>query len=215
MASKGSEVIKSIHALAVLRHLDADASQIGVVVKPLRPPAPSATGDKPLAHDEELAEVCHWEAQVRLGAGKWGCFVGTGETPGAALRSLLKSYEDAHEAVDKRRAGVLERRREAVVVADGRVNQEAAGGVGLPGFVSAPDGRLEPTPEQAAFMKGYTAGARSMGELADGVAAERAYHAQVALLDGLVEQLGASASLKEAQLAVREARLNLPMPGKK
>lgn len=114
MASKGSEVIKSIHALATLRHLDADPSQIGVIVKPLRPPAPSATGGELLAADEELAERCHWEAQVRLGGGRWCCFVGTGETPGRALLSLLKSYEEAHEAVDKRRAGVLERRKVAL-----------------------------------------------------------------------------------------------------
>lgn len=223
MASKGSEVIKSIHALAALRHLDADASQIGVVVKPLRadcsPTGPVGAGGPPsvpMSLDEELAERCQWEAQVRLGGGKWGCFVGTGETPGRALLSLLKFYEESHEAVDKRRAGVLERRREAVA-AEGGTPPEGAGpppaqdSDGVRSFV----GRLEPTPEQKSFMSGYTAGAQSMGGLLDGVAAERAYHAQVALLDDLIAQLGTAASLKEAQLAVREARLNLPLPHKK
>ncbi len=108
-----NESIRAVHALAVLRHLDTEPQQIGIVFRPLRPdcyPAGEAPPESvPAPQGQELGEACHWEAQVRLGGGKWGSSVGVGYTPENALESLRQGYTSAHRAVDERRAGLMGR----------------------------------------------------------------------------------------------------------
>lgn len=111
--SRFDESLRAVHSLACLRHLDADPQQVSVVIKPLRadcyPQEMQAQGRAPLATGEELADVCHWEAQVRLGPGKWGHNVGVGATPEEALANLLGGYMAAHNLVDARRAALMGR----------------------------------------------------------------------------------------------------------
>lgn len=111
--SRFDESLKAVHALACLRHLDAEPQQIGIVFKPLRadcyPVGEKAPPSVPTPPGQELGEACHWEAQVRLGGGKWGLSVGLGAAPEEALESLLRGYADAHRVVDGRRHALMGR----------------------------------------------------------------------------------------------------------
>lgn len=112
--SKFNESIRAVHALAVLRHLDTEPQQIGIVFTPLRPDCYPAGEKAPPSVPEcspgrEHGEACHWEAQVRLGGGKWGASVGVGYTPENALESLRQGYVTAHRVVDDRRASLMAR----------------------------------------------------------------------------------------------------------
>ncbi|AAK94409.1 hypothetical protein Mx8p73 [Myxococcus phage Mx8] len=111
--SKFNESIRAVHSLAVLRHLDTEPQQIGIVFTPLRadcyPAGEKAPSSVPTPPGQEHGEACHWEAQVRLGGGKWGHAVGTGYTPENALESLRQGYTSAHREVDQRRAGLMGR----------------------------------------------------------------------------------------------------------
>lgn len=109
-----NESIRAVCALAALRHLEVEAQHIGILLKPLRPDcypagekAPSSVSD--CSPSREHGEACHWEAQVRLGSGKWGTDVGVGFTPENALESLRQRYTVAHREVDERRAGLMAR----------------------------------------------------------------------------------------------------------
>lgn len=116
--SKFNESIRAVHALAALRHLDTEAQQIGIVFTPLRADcypagekAPPSVPECAPGHSvgREHGEACHWEAQVRLGGGKWGTSVGVGFTPENALESLRQGYTSAHRLVDQRRSGLMVR----------------------------------------------------------------------------------------------------------
>lgn len=100
-----SEVMKAVHALACIRHLDANPYEVQVVVGPA---TPSRDGT-PAPLLQEVAQYApEWNAQVRLGGGKWGHNSGVGKTPEEALSSLLAGYVVAHLSVDNRRAAAFE-----------------------------------------------------------------------------------------------------------
>lgn len=105
--SRFDESLRAVHSLACLRHLDADPQQVSVVFKPLRPDCyPQGAKAPPSVPEDggpEYGQACHWEAQVRLGPGKWGHSVGPGATPEEALTRLLDGYCEAHNLVDARR----------------------------------------------------------------------------------------------------------------
>ena len=114
MPSRCDTLIREIHALATLRHLEATPGEIGVHVRPLRadcyPEGVKPPGSAPTPPGEELAEKCHWEAQVRLGGGKWSHHsVGIGPTPEEALESLHRGFVGIHQAIDERRAALASR----------------------------------------------------------------------------------------------------------
>lgn len=91
------KVIEAIVALAGVRWMQAE--EIQLVVLPRGAMVPDG-GYIPDWHA--------WNAQIRLGGGKWGELVGEGKTPEEAVESLLKSLVTAHKAVDERRERVLE-----------------------------------------------------------------------------------------------------------
>lgn len=100
--SRFNESLRAVHSLACLRHLDADPTQVSVVFRPISWETFGPAG-APLPADREVAEVCNWQAQVRLGPGKWGHNIGPGATPEEALTRLLDGYCEAHNLVDARR----------------------------------------------------------------------------------------------------------------
>ena len=99
-----SETIRAIHALACIRHFDANTETVGVVFQVTNDYATT-----PIPPGREAAEVCRWRAQVRLGGGEWGHNCGEGDTPEEAANALLRGYVDAHNVVNQRRKSVFER----------------------------------------------------------------------------------------------------------
>lgn len=105
-----NRLIRQMHALVGLRHLEADPMEVGIVFTPTDPkgthlePLVKPYGTLPKHDALEFSETCAWEAKVRLGGGKWGHSVGLGMEPAEALTWLYTGWYDSHGAVDQRRA---------------------------------------------------------------------------------------------------------------
>jgi len=126
-----SQQIRTVHALASLRHPDVSPSHIQVVLSPYpgHPKGHEEAGGPSMASEDgpkELADVCDWAAQVRLGGREWLSLSGRGVSPGAALAHLLRQLLEAHEGIDARRAALLERARVVLEEAERDLTPRAA-----------------------------------------------------------------------------------------